>query len=65
MAEILAEIHPLGCIMAGEMGTSPWRLREKPLTPKLLRQIEHRADRRKIRQRLNSGTAESDFTETA
>lgn len=65
LAEILAEIHPLGCIMAGEMGTPPWRLRAKPLTPKQLRQIEHRADRRKTRQRLSSGTAESDFTETA
>ena len=51
LAEIVAEIQPLGCIMAGDAGPRPWA-REQELTPKQKRQIEHRADRRKLRQGL-------------
>ena len=51
LAEIVAEIEPLGCIMAGDAGPRPWA-RELELTPKQKRQIEHRADRRKFRQGL-------------
>ena len=49
LAEIAAEIEPLGCVMAGE---TTRRDEEEELTPKQKRQIEHRADRRKLRQRL-------------
>jgi hypothetical protein len=52
LADLVTEIRPLGCIMAGDMGTPPWMRRQEQLTPKQLRQIEHRADRRKTRQRL-------------
>lgn len=52
LADVIAEIHPLGCIMAGDSGRS-WRDREEELTPKQKRQIEHRADRRKVRQSLH------------
>jgi tRNA-splicing ligase RtcB len=51
LAEIVAEIQPLGCLMAGDAGPRPWA-RELELTPKQKRQIEHRADRRKSRQSL-------------
>ena len=51
LAEIVAEIRPLGCIMAGDSGRS-WRDKEEELTPKQKRQIEHRADRRRVRQDL-------------
>lgn len=51
LADIVAEIRPLGCIMAGDAGPRPWE-RDKDLTPKQKRQIEHRADRRKSRQGL-------------
>jgi tRNA-splicing ligase RtcB len=51
LAEIVAEIQPLGCIMAGDAGPRPWA-RELELTPKQKRQIVHRADRRKSRQSL-------------
>ncbi|MGB6222255.1 RtcB family protein [Haloferula sp.] len=51
LAEVVAEIRPLGCIMAGDV-PKPW-LREKELTPKQKRQIEHRKDRRKTRQQLS------------
>ncbi|QJE97614.1 RtcB family protein [Luteolibacter luteus] len=51
LAEIVAEIRPLGCIMAGDSGRS-WRDREEELTPKQKRQIEHRADRRRVKQDL-------------
>ena len=40
LAEIAAEIHPLGCVMAGETSR---RDEEEELTPKQKRQIEHRA----------------------
>ncbi|MEP4078563.1 RtcB family protein [Haloferula sp.] len=53
LAEVVAEIRPLGCIMAGDV-PKPW-LREKELTPKQKRQIEHRKDRRQSRQQLNDG----------
>ncbi len=49
LAQVIGEIRPLGCIMAGDSGRS-WRDREEELTPKQLRQIGHRADRRKSRQ---------------
>ncbi|BCX46474.1 RNA-splicing ligase RtcB [Haloferula helveola] len=51
LAEVVAEIRPLGCIMAGDSGRS-WRDREKPLTPKQKRQIQHRKDRRRMNQDL-------------
>lgn len=51
LAGIVAEIQPLGCIMAGDAGPRPWA-REKDLTPKQKRQIVHRADRRTQKQSL-------------
>ena len=51
LAETIAEIRPLGCIMAGHID-QPWRKRKEVLSPKQLRQIEHRAERRKVRQEL-------------
>lgn len=45
LAGIVAEIQPLGCIMAGDGGPRPWS-RELALTPKQQRQIGHRAERR-------------------
>jgi RNA-splicing ligase RtcB len=52
LAEVVAEIQPLGCIMAGDSGVS-WRQRkEEELTPKQKRQIEHRSERRRTRQDL-------------
>ncbi|CAN5319673.1 hypothetical protein BH23VER1_BH23VER1_31630 [soil metagenome] len=53
LAEVIAEIRPLGCIMAGGSGRlKPWEEGyEKPLTPKQVRQIQHRAGRRKERQK--------------
>ena len=52
LADIAAEITPLGCIMAGDSGPAPWMRKKEELTPKQLRQIEHRADRRKDRQKI-------------
>ena len=57
LAEVIAEIRPLGCIMAGHIG-QPWRSRKDVLSPKQLRQIEHRAERRKVRQGLEGGAAD-------
>ncbi len=55
LADIVAEVTPLGCLMAGDAGPAPWmRKRERELTPKQERQIVHRADRRKRRQDLRS-----------
>jgi hypothetical protein len=51
LAEIVAEIRPLGCVMAGDAGRS-WRERDEELTPKQKRQIEHRAERRRVRRDL-------------
>lgn len=53
LADIVAEVTPLGCIMAGDSGPKPWeRKREDYLSPKQKRQIQHRADRRKTRQKM-------------
>lgn len=52
LADVAAEITPLGCIMAGDSGPPPWMRRKEELTPKQKRQLEHRADRRKDRQRI-------------
>lgn len=52
LADIAAEITPLGCIMAGDSGPPPWMRRKEELTPKQKRQMEHRADRRKDRQKI-------------
>ncbi len=46
LATVIAEITPLGCIMSGRAETY-----EKPLTPKQLRQMQHRKERRKTNQR--------------
>lgn len=51
LAEVVAEIRPLGCIMAGNSGRD-WKTREEELTPKQLRQIGHRAERRKMKQKF-------------
>lgn len=59
LAEIIAEIQPLGCIMAGDAGPRPWA-RELELTPKQKRQIEHRADRRKQRQGMHHWEVEDE-----
>ncbi len=48
------EIRPLGCIMAGHID-KPWLSRKDKLSPKQLRQIDHRAERRKVRQELDEG----------
>jgi RNA-splicing ligase RtcB len=56
LARVVGEIRPLGCVMAGESeGMPPWRRRGEELTPKQIRQIEHRSDRRKKRQELRGG----------
>lgn len=52
LATIVGEITPLGCIMAGDGGPQPWLSRKDRLSPKQIRQIGHRADRRKTRQKL-------------
>ncbi len=59
LADIIAEISPLGCIMAGDSGPKPWE-RERELTPKQKRQIVHRATRRKTRQSLRGGDGGED-----
>ena len=46
LAEIIGEILPLASIMSGRAETY-----EKPLTPKQLRQMQHRKDRRKINRK--------------
>jgi RNA-splicing ligase RtcB len=58
LAEIVAEIQPLGCIMAGDAGPRPWA-KEKELTPKQKRQIVHRADRRNQKQSLRGWDEEA------
>jgi tRNA-splicing ligase RtcB (3'-phosphate/5'-hydroxy nucleic acid ligase) len=50
LATVIAEITPLGSLMAGDAGPQSWLRRRDQLTPKQLRQMEHRADRRKVRQ---------------
>jgi tRNA-splicing ligase RtcB len=61
LADIVAEISPLGCIMAGDAGSRPWERHKEELTPKQKRQIEHRADRRVLKQKLrHPGEADDD-----
>jgi len=52
LADIVAEIEPLGSLMAGDTGPAPWMRRKDELSPKQIRQIGHRADRRKTNQKL-------------
>ena len=52
LAKVVAEIRPLGCIMAGNSGRSWKQMKEEELTPKQKRQIVHRADRRRMKQDL-------------
>lgn len=52
LAKVIAEVRPLGCIMAGDSGRA-WRDKDEELTPKQIRQIAHRAERRKLRQTLH------------
>ncbi|MEZ5300201.1 MAG: RtcB family protein [Verrucomicrobiales bacterium] len=52
LASVAAEITPLGCLMAGG---NLKRDEEDPLTPKQKRQLQHRADRRRDKQRLQRG----------
>jgi RNA-splicing ligase RtcB len=60
LADVIAEIEPLGCIMAGDSGPPPWIRRKQELTPKQLRAIGHRSDRRKERQRLHGRFEDSE-----
>jgi len=53
LATIVTKITPLGCIMAGEQKSS-WQRKEEELTPKQIRQIGHRAERRKTQQQLRN-----------
>ena len=53
LAEIIGEIQPLGCIMAGMSKLPPWKRDEEELTPKQKRQIGHRAERRRCKQNLH------------
>lgn len=55
LADVIAEIQPLGCIMAGDAGPRPWQKLREELTPKQKRQIEHRAGRRTLKQHLRHG----------
>ena len=53
LADVVAEIQPLGCIMAGDTGPPMWKRRkEEELTPKQKRQLQHRAERRRTKQDL-------------
>ncbi|MGI9241758.1 MAG: RtcB family protein, partial [Verrucomicrobiales bacterium] len=52
LADIVAESQPLGSLMAGDSGPAPWMSRKDVLSPKQIRQIGHRAERRKMHQRL-------------
>jgi len=47
LADVIGRIMPRGCIMAGR---SPLQ-KEKPLSPKQIRQIQHRKERRTVRQK--------------
>ncbi|HWB03719.1 MAG TPA: RtcB family protein [Verrucomicrobiales bacterium] len=60
LADVVAEIQPLGCIMAGDAGPRPWQRLREELTPKQKRQIEHRADRRILKQHLRHGDWQSE-----
>ena len=59
LAEIVAEIQPLGCVMAGDAGPRPWA-GELELTPRQKRQTGHRADRRRQHQSLTHWEEEGD-----
>lgn len=59
LADVVAEIEPLGCIMAGDGGPAPWK-KEKELTPKQKRQIVHRSERRKNRQKFRHWEEDED-----
>ncbi len=52
LANIIGEVTPLGCLMAGDSGPKPW-MNKDLLTPKQKRQIEHRAGRRKQKQSVH------------
>ena len=52
LANVIGEIQPLGCIMAGKSKTPPWKRDEEELTPKQRRQIQHRAERRSVKQQI-------------
>ena len=60
LAHVIAEIEPLGSIMAGDSGPPPWIKRKQELSPKQLRAIEHRADRRKTRQSMKHADGDDD-----
>ena len=60
LADVVAEITPLGCIMAGDGGVPPWFRKKDILSPKQIRQIGHRADRRKVRQDLDEDFSDMD-----
>jgi RNA-splicing ligase RtcB len=60
LARVIAEIQPLGSIMAGDAGPPPWMRRKEELSPKQLRAIEHRADRRKTRQSIRGKAGDRD-----
>jgi len=55
LAEIIAEISPLASIMSGRAETF-----EKPLTPKQIRQMQHRKERRKMNHNWLDGQ-ENDY----
>lgn len=59
LANIIGEVTPLGCLMAGDSGPKPW-MKKDLLTPKQKRQIEHRADRRKQKQSYHRWEGEDD-----
>lgn len=50
LGRICGRIQPLGCLMAGDPGPAPWKLRKNEPSPKELRQQAHRAERRRNRQ---------------
>lgn len=52
LAEIVALIKPLGSIMAGSEKIPYWKRKKEALTPKQIRQIKHRANRRTLRQNI-------------
>jgi hypothetical protein len=59
LAEIVTEIQPLGCIMAGDGGSRSWQTADD-LSPKQVRQIHHRAERRKNKQWMKHWSAGED-----
>jgi tRNA-splicing ligase RtcB (3'-phosphate/5'-hydroxy nucleic acid ligase) len=60
LARVIAQIRPLGSLMAGDAGPVPWKRDELELTWKQERAIGHRADRRKQHRLLQHGEAEND-----